>query len=213
MHARRKRPLRKPSIWMRLRSFFPSLTTSRYWPVSGIILGVLVLSGAGSMVVGASLEEKDSFCASCHSQPETTYYLRTLEGTMVDLASAHKTKEVKCIDCHSGVGLIGRFEAFFVGGGDLIHWVTRTAIQPAPLIYPISDRNCLKCHGATENTQDFSRHFHAFLPRWQAIDKNAARCVDCHSSHTTDGDPSLGFLNQARATQVCTRCHQMVGSG
>lgn len=181
--------------------------------MSGIIAGVLLLGGVGSMVVGASLEEKDSFCASCHTQPESTYYLRSIEGAMVDLASAHKTKAVKCIDCHSGGGLTGRFEAFYVGGGDLIHWVTHTAIQPAPLLYPISDGNCIKCHGATENTQDFNRHFHAFLPRWQAVDKNAAHCVDCHSSHSTDGDPSITFLNKAHTTAICTRCHQIVGRG
>jgi predicted CXXCH cytochrome family protein len=67
--------------------------------------------------------------------------------------------------------------------------------------------------GATENTRDFNRHFHAFLPRWQAIDANAARCVDCHTSHTTDGDPGLTFLNQQKTTAVCSRCHQTAGRG
>jgi predicted CXXCH cytochrome family protein len=170
------------------------------------------------MAVGASMEEKDSFCASCHTQPESTFYQRSLNAasasaTMVDLASAHTTKATKCIDCHSGGGITGRMEAFFVGGGDLIHFVTHTDIQPAPLLYPIQDGNCLKCHGATEATQDFNRHFHAFLPRWQAVDPNAARCVDCHTAHNTDGDPGIAFLNQDHTTAVCTRCHQVLRGG
>lgn len=219
MPPNRRRIVRKPSLQKRLRNWWISLTTSRYWPVPAAIVGVLVVGGLGSMAVGANLEEKDSFCASCHTQPESTYYQRSLQvkgGDMAaasDLASAHVIKAVKCIDCHSGSGIPGRLGAFFVGSGDLLHWITHTAIQPAPQLYPISDGNCLKCHAATEATQDFNRHFHAFLPRWQAIDPTAARCVDCHSSHTTDGDPSIGFLNQTRTTAVCTRCHTTVRGG
>lgn len=219
MPPNRRRIVRKPSLRKRLRNWVATFRSTRYGPVVAVFVGILFVGGLGSMAVGATLEENDSFCASCHTQPETTYYQRSLQvkssdmAAAGDLAAAHVTKAVRCIDCHSGPGVTGRLGAFFVGGGDLLHWVTHTAIQPAPLLYPISDGNCLKCHAATEATQDFNRHFHAFLPRWQAIDPNAARCVDCHSAHTTDGDPSIGFLNQARTTAVCTRCHSTLGGG
>ncbi|MGE5223050.1 MAG: cytochrome c3 family protein [Omnitrophica WOR_2 bacterium] len=179
--------------------------------IPGIALIAFLVVSAGSLGVSMRMEDHDAFCASCHTQPESTYYQRTLTKQAVDLASSHRiAQNTRCIDCHSGGGLTGRMGAIFVGGGDLLRWVTHTARQPAPLVYPISDGNCLKCHADTPDTQDFSRHFHAFLLRWQAIDPNAARCADCHSSHTTDGDVSLGYLNQQRTVTICQNCHNVL---
>ncbi len=190
---------RKPA---RRRRRFPVRT-----PVLLGILALILLAPTAVMGVSFQLEDSDSFCASCHSQPEATYYQRSL-ASPVDLATVHRQKDgTRCIDCHAGSGLNGRIGAFLVGSGDLLRWVTRTARQPAPIVYPIRDDNCLKCHAATPATQDFNRHFHAFLARWQAIDSTAAGCVDCHTAHTTDGDPTIGYLQQQRTVAVCQRCH------
>jgi predicted CXXCH cytochrome family protein len=167
-----------------------------------------VLAGA-TVAFADHMESNDSFCASCHSQPESTYYQRSVAARPVDLASSHHAQATRCIDCHSGRGITGRIGAMSVGAGDLLAWVTRRAIRPAPLTVPIGDANCLKCHGDVTSTRDFRRHFHAFLPRWQAIDRNAAMCVDCHSAHTTDGDPGSGFLQKQRVSQVCDACHRV----
>jgi hypothetical protein len=167
-----------------------------------------VLAGA-SVAFADHLESNDSFCASCHSQPESMYFMRSIASQPVDLASNHHAQATRCIDCHSGRGITGRIGAMSVGAGDLLAWVTHRAIQPAPLTVPIGDANCLKCHGDVTSTRDFRRHFHAFLPRWQAIDRNAATCVDCHTAHTTDGDPNLGFLQQQHVSQVCDACHRV----
>jgi hypothetical protein len=168
----------------------------------------LVIAGA-SVAFADHLESNDSFCASCHSQPESTYFQRSVASQPVDLASSHQPKATRCIDCHSGPGFTGRIGAMSVGAGDLFAWVTKRAHQPAPLTYPISDANCLKCHADVPNTQNFQRHFHAFLPRWQAVDRTAATCVDCHSAHTTDGSVDLGFLQQQRVQKVCDACHRV----
>ncbi len=85
---------------------------------------------------------------------------------------------------------------------------THTAQQPAPLTVAIGDGNCLKCHQDAMASLDFNNHFHAFLPRWQAVDSSAAGCVDCHSSHTTDGDAQIAYISQQQAEQVCERCHE-----
>jgi predicted CXXCH cytochrome family protein len=175
--------------------------------------GMVILLTVGTLLTAAHMEENDGFCASCHSQPESTYFQRTQAAKPVDLASSHFDHAVKCIDCHSGPGVVGRLGAMRVGTGDLVAFVTHTDKQPAPLTVPIGDANCLKCHADVPNTRDFNRHFHAFLSRWQAIDKNAATCVDCHSAHTTDGSTSLGFLQQVRTEQVCQRCHAVAGRG
>ncbi len=173
-------------------------------------LAVLALA---AFITGDQLENHDSFCASCHSQPETTYYQRSLAPKPVDLASWHWTKATRCIDCHSGKGLTGRLGAMMVGAGDLFAWVSGTAHQPAPLLVPIGDGNCLKCHSDVPATQDFNLHFHAFLTQWQANDPNAGSCVSCHSSHTTDGDPNSQFLTAQRVQPVCEACHAALGAG
>lgn len=177
-----------------------------YFIPGAVLLLGLALS-ISSMVYGAHLEGSDSFCASCHTQPESRFFQRTQQQTSVDLASFHQTKDVRCIDCHSGPGVTGRMGAFLVGGKDLVAYLTHTDQQPAPLTVPIRDGNCLKCHADVTQTRSFNRHFHAFLPQWQAQDPNAASCVDCHSSHTTGGASSLQFLQEGPTSQVCQDCH------
>lgn len=175
----------------------------------------LIISGLGTAgyFTMAHTEERDSFCASCHSQPETTYFERSQAVTATDLASFHRAKSTRCIDCHSGPSVIGRISAMGLGATDLFAFITGTAQQPAPLKVPITDGNCLKCHADTAQTRDFNRHFHAFLSKWQAIDKSAATCVDCHSAHTTDGLANITFLQEQRTIAVCQRCHQAAGAG
>jgi predicted CXXCH cytochrome family protein len=177
------------------------------------LVSLVFILGAGTATTAAQFENHDAFCASCHSEPESTYYQRSLGDPPVDLASWHTTKDVRCIDCHAGQGIPGRLSAMRLGAGDLYAYVTHTDTQPAPLTQPIGDDHCLKCHQDTPNTQDFNRHFHAFLPQWQSLDSNAATCVDCHASHNTSGDPTAMFLEQAQTTQVCQSCHAFARRG
>ncbi len=180
------------------------------WPMAIVL--VLIFAGGSGFVTIKHVEDKDAFCASCHTQPETTYFQRTGAATPVDLATQHHNQAAtNCIDCHSGPGTTGRIGAMMVGAGDLFAYVTGRARQPAPLTVPIADANCLKCHTDVATTRDFNRHFHALLSRWQAIDKNAATCVDCHSAHTTTGTASLVFLERTQTEQVCERCHAVAG--
>lgn len=180
-------------------------------PIWGAFALIILAGGGGSYA--AHLENNDSFCASCHTEPESEYYNRSQADTPVDLASWHTTKDTRCIDCHSGEGVTGRVSAMALGAGDLFRYLTDTATQPAPLTSPITDAHCLKCHADVPETQNFQQHFHAFLDDWQGIDPNAAGCVDCHSAHTTDATDGLGFLNQQRTAQVCQSCHRVAGEG
>ena len=185
--------------------------------VYGLVgLFTLVLLGSGAFLVAAHMEDDDSFCASCHTEPESTFFARTQASQAVDLASAHHltddpTQATRCIDCHSGSGVSGRAAAIALGATDMVSFVTGNARQPAPLTSPIPDANCLKCHADVTATRSFNRHFHRFLSQWQAVDRNAATCVSCHAGHAADGDPSLGFLNEQRATDVCQACHRVAG--
>src|SRR5512143_4066510 len=109
-----------------------------------IPLGLIILSTA-TAVTAMQFENHDDFCASCHSEPEKTYFQREAANA-VDLASFHAGKDVHCIDCHSGPGLVpGRISALTLGAKDLLAWVSGHAQQPAVHTRPISDANCLKC--------------------------------------------------------------------
>ncbi len=188
----------------------------RRWP-KVVIAVVAIVAGfaALSTVVAATamqFENHDDFCASCHSEPESTFFQRTTASS-VDLASFHGAKDVHCIDCHSGQGVApGRVNSLMLGAKDLLAWVSGHATQPATQTRPIDDANCLKCHQDVTQQRTFNNHFHVFLSRWQALDKNAATCVSCHQSHHTNGEVQLAFLNRVDTTQVCQGCHQAVGA-
>lgn len=182
-----------------------------------IIVGLLALAGVafagGGGLYAANLENHDSFCASCHTQPESTFYERTLASSAVDLASAHAGENVACIDCHSGTGVVGRMGAMVVGAGDLTAFLSGHYNNPAVETVPISDENCLKCHAKVTTTKKFENHFHYFLPQWQALDPNAAHCVSCHQGHNTGGIADIAFLDKMTTTNVCQSCHNAVGEG
>jgi len=175
-----------------------------------VLLGVII---TGGFVFAAVQESRDSFCVSCHTQPESTYYQRSQETKPVDLGSFHKTKEVRCIDCHSGAGLSGRVQAELLGFHNAVAWFTNSAVQPARLTAPIRDENCLKCHQQLTTREDQENHFHAFLARWQAVDAKAATCVSCHTGHSTDGRPEDLFLVREPTLAVCNACHNVLREG
>ena len=172
---------------------------------------VILLLTASGFAFAATQEQQDAFCASCHTQPETTFYQRSLDPTPTDLASFHyQQKDTRCIDCHSGTGVFGRVGAELLGAHNALAWYTHTAAQPAKLTVPIGDGNCLKCHAQVTSDRTMNNHFHYFLSRWQSVDPNAANCVTCHSSHTQDGTSADQFLNEQRTTNQCDACHRVL---
>lgn len=194
--------------------FGKRLYISRKWArrlllVSGLILLFIPVSA----LVGAQLENNDAFCASCHTEPETTYYHRTQEGSLSDLAAFHAGEGVRCIDCHSGEGVNGRIHAMTLGSQDLLKFVSRSYPQPAPLTHPIIDENCLKCHQTVTDNRDFGNHYHIFMSKWHELDKDAGNCVDCHAGHLTDVAPQQAFLNEQQVGATCDACHTFVGRG
>lgn len=175
------------------------------------VAAALVLTAAG-FGFAATQEQRDPFCASCHTQPESTFYSRE-SAAASDLASAHHVKGVGCIGCHSGAGLNGRVRAELLGAHNALAWYTGTAVQPAKLTQPIPDENCIKCHAQISEARTMQNHFHFFLPQWQARDPNAAKCVSCHEGHMTDGRADIKFLNEQRTVAVCQACHNQLGGG
>jgi hypothetical protein len=180
-----------------------------------IVLVIGLVAAVGGSTYAMQQENRDAFCASCHTEGEVTFLHRALSPAPADLASFHAGKgATRCIDCHSAAGIVGRYTTLTYGASDLISYVRGHYPQPAVQDTPIGDSNCLKCHGSVFDNQDFSNHFHVFLSKWQALDPaDAAHCVDCHVSHDTSGDPNTAFLNQNTAVLVCQKCHAFSGQG
>jgi predicted CXXCH cytochrome family protein len=188
-----------------------------------IVSLVAIVLPVGGFAFAASQESHDAFCGSCHTQPESTYVQRSTAAQAVDLASYHTTQETRCIDCHSGAGLVGRLGAEMMGAGNAFRWFTKTAIQPAPLTRAISDSNCKKCHAQvtqqgyvpknqtlTDLGEAQNGHWHLFLSRWQSQAANVGDCVSCHNGHQTDGNAQILFLNDQQTSAVCDSCHRVL---
>ncbi len=203
---------------------------SRVMPVlAGAVILVALLTASG-FVFAATQESHDPFCASCHTQPESTFVQRSTGVSPVDLASFHATQRSLCIDCHSGPGVTGRMQAELMGARNAFRWFTGTAIQPAVVNFPIGDQNCLKCHqdvtqrGFTPKEQmtvpsatagerereGRNNHWHEFLTRWQAADPKAGTCITCHTGHATDVNVQNGFINNQNVQATCDACHRAI---
>lgn len=207
-------------------------------PVLIVLVVLGVAAGAGGFVYGYTSEERDSFCASCHTEPESSHYQRSIAAAKVDLSSYHATQDTHCIDCHSGPGLAGRLAAELDGAINAVKFYTGSAVQPAVLRAPFPDANCLKCHqgvtqfgyvpktqmtapnffgrggeGGFEGEEGGLGHWHINLARWQASSANAGRCVSCHSGHLTDVNVQNGFLNDQRVENTCQGCHSVLRGG
>lgn len=200
-----------------------------------LVIGLLVVLGSiGGFIFAASQESHDPFCGSCHTQPESTYLQQSTAPQPVNLASFHNSQSTLCIDCHSGEGIPGRITAEIMGARNAFLWYTGRAVQPAVLIYPIGDGNCLKCHqkviqvgftameqitlpaltsGNRGREEGRINHWHEFLSEWQAASPTAATCVSCHTGHVYTGTAQSGYMNDQTVQAVCTACHQAAGRG
>ena len=176
---------------------------------------VVLLLVVGGFAYAAHMEQEDSFCGSCHTQPETTFLQRATAAQPVDMASYHMMLKGKdCIDCHAGAGLGGHLAAELQGALNAFHWYTGTAIQPAVLITPISDATCLSCHQAVTGERSLNNHFHGDMTKWQAADPNAGSCVSCHSGHSTASTlPASYSTDQIQDQAVCDACHSAIRKG
>ncbi len=198
--------------------------------VIALVAGVVLVIAVGVGGVGASLllENQDSFCASCHTQPEEKYYQQSLAPQAGTLAAFHSQKTTRCIDCHSGGGPLGRAQGLQQGLDDLMLYLSGHYKVPAITSNPLGDDSCLKCHTEVlvrgrrqppsqiqspiqgREGRRMDGHYHVFLQRWQTADPRAGHCADCHTSHT-DGQLNVGFMSAAPVQQICDACHRTLG--
>ncbi len=180
--------------------------------VSGWVCVSLLVLAFGSVGVSLALENQDTFCAVCHTEPESQYVNQAAQATATTLAAFHSSKHIACIDCHSGSGTFGRLEGLTQGFNDLAMFLSGNYHKPAITTSPLNDAACGKCHADVVNPKNTrgnngsNGHYHLYLPQWQASDPKAAHCATCHTAHTS-GLASLQFMAQGKVGQLCEACH------
>ncbi|MBI5876225.1 MAG: NapC/NirT family cytochrome c [Chloroflexi bacterium] len=177
------------------------------------LVAALAVLAAGGVFGALQLEERNEFCASCHTEPETAYLARTMQSAPSDLASAHVTaRTARCIDCHSGAGTAGRVAGLRQGALDLAAYLSGAYHRPAVTTGPLADANCVRCHDRIFESRNLRNHYHFYLLNWQAKEPgHAARCVDCHTSHTQGPSRTLKYAVDAKLNPVCAACHTFSG--
>jgi len=125
-----------------------------------------------------SAAEKDGACLSCHSRGNRLFW----EG------SPHETRNVACVDCHSGHEPQTRkltAEARFSAPLTEIHGTKK----PQPEL-------CLQCHQMRRAQLQRSSH----MP----YREGKVTCTSCHNPH---GSPNPKQLIQATTNENCLSCH------
>ncbi|MGB8647970.1 MAG: NapC/NirT family cytochrome c [Anaerolineae bacterium] len=213
-YARRQRQLaaqrERQSLIVRLRALQGRARILVWGGILVVVLGVIAATGGTAYAINQ--ENHDAFCASCHTQPESTYYQQSQAQNAATLSAFHTGKSVNCIDCHSGGGPFGRIEGITQGAQDLLSYYSGNYHNPAITTSKLGDDSCAKCHDTIARSAGINNHFHQFLSQWQAVDSNAAHCVDCHTGHGA-GDTTQQYLVVASVEQVCQACHNVLRRG
>lgn len=170
------------------------------------------------------LERDDDFCNACHlpsGRPLHEARRRDFDlRPPQSLAAAHAAAGIeaegaaprafRCIDCHGGVGLLGRARVKTLAAKDAFWYVTGHFAEPKRMRWPLRDEDCRKCHahfdeGEVESWQ--SPRFHQ-LPVHNA--DLGVGCVECHLVHEPVPGPQAPgghFLHASRVRTQCARCH------
>lgn len=175
-----------------------------------LLAAALLLAAAGVYTAGAQTESRDAFCASCHLEPETTYYQQSLRPqTAVTLAAFHAGEGTRCIDCHSGRWIPGRVRAQWVGLHNLLSYRAGDFGQPSRTTRPLGDSSCTKCHSDLTWTSERPGHYHSPQLRrsWGQNGGPVNRCAACHSPHRTFDTHTAAFLDEADVEAQCDACH------
>ncbi len=191
------------------------------WPlvIVGLLVALFILGGVG--FVGAlALEERDSFCASCHTVPETTYVDRATtvmanaNATIPDLATMHyhltqqKNQDFSCIDCHHGDATLGqRIQTLALGGRDVLIYASGKgdpSIEKTQIYQPnLPNDACISCHTQTLLTmKGTDSHFHNFLPQTAALVASGKQLIT-----SSTGGRRFGRLRTVDTSVTCTSCH------
>ena len=183
-----------------------------------IIMGVFILA-AWALI---DYHKEPEFCGlTCH--PMVPYYESYMNPLNNSIMNTHVENDIKCVDCHTGEGLIGQIKAVTVDGTyDLVHLILDD-YDPDNLHGYVPSENCLKgCHdgldwkleapmprGSAHITADDGTTIWPIQLIWHPYTNNGTdfselesrdTCVDCHDQRMN----GIGFTRFA-----CPICHDL----
>lgn len=177
---------------------------------------------AGWMLSDA-VERNNDFCNACHLPSGAILHepiRRDFDGRPpMNLAARHAVvvradlpdeDRMRCIDCHGGVGLLGRAEVKLLAARDTLVYLSGDFDEPSEMSQPLKDADCRQCHASFDETpSEFQR------PRFHELGVHNVSlgldCVQCHTSHEP-GDPDFYFLDAAIVRARCASCHSEFGN-
>lgn len=178
-----------------------------------------LLFGVAGWVITDAIERNNDFCTACHLRPEVPLHignrqdfdmrpaasLAGLHGA-ADVAGRAVRKATQCIDCHRGVGWVGRAEVKLLAARDALVWLTGDFDEPKGMSHPLGEADCRQCHEAFLQPDEatIERAFHARSVHNADL---GVLCVECHTVHEGGADPALFFLDSRKVRVQCARCH------
>jgi len=186
-----------------------------------LLLGIpiLLVAGPGGWIGSDLLEQDNDFCNACHLPNGVPLHEQIRDDFDArpppTLAAFHAGEPVeshpadphfRCIDCHGGVGLVGRTRVKILAAKDAFFWAIGDYDEPDDMAWPLQDADCRKCHASFEvKAEAFDTPaFHDLPPHNNELGVN---CVECHVSHETSVDAGHYFLDGPRVREECARCH------
>lgn len=166
------------------------------------------------------LEADNDFCNSCHLPSGVALHTEirddfngrpaaSLAARHAEIVLPNRPEEgsgVRCIDCHGGVGLVGRAKIKLLSAKDTALYLTGRFHEPEGMGSPLPDADCRQCHPRFE-TKGEGFDGEAFHDKHRLIDGLSDGCVDCHTVHDATTDPDLWFLRVDHLRTRCASCH------
>ena len=192
-------------------------SSSAIWLLMTAALTVVVAPAA--WWITDILEADDDFCNSCHLPAGTPLHTEirddfdgrppaSLAARHADLMLLNRpdSPNLRCIDCHGGVGLLGRARVKLLAVKDTFLYLSGQFGEPERMSWPLWDADCRQCHLR-------------FAKRREGFDGDAFHgkpghnvdlgvdCVECHTAHDAGVDPNLWFLRADAIRARCAQCH------
>lgn len=161
---------------------------------------------------------ESSVCEQCHSQERVF----TTSGDIIIPHAKHREKDVKCVECHSGVahGKIAQREV--TKEGPFEEWTIEVGKKETAKQYTKPDMDtCIRCH-TKRNAPRLCETCHSTIftpkdhsqPIWKTTHGLNARvdlnsCNKCHSYGNTIVSVTTGdkVTQYARGNEFCSKCH------
>ena len=182
---------------------------------------VALLAAPAGWIVSDRLEADDDFCNACHLPDGTPLHEQLREDfdrlIPVTLSGAHgrgfldereEDPEFRCIDCHGGVGAVGRTRVKLLSAYDGLLYGSGRFEEPKGMNWPLGPEDCRRCHPVFRKAAAPGWSLEAYHGLEEHDGEGAANCVDCHVVHERGGDAFAYFMQREYVDPVCARCHE-----